>query len=135
MQINVYNTLSTSITINELVIEPMHNFIPIELWSAYSENADIKGFVENNTLLVNCYEDYVAFKGAVDTIALYSRNETEYTEAKQVDEAISQLKASITIADIYKEQFKATSQAKEYANIDTNSILKKLETAKKNIKV
>lgn len=134
MQINVYNTLSTSITINELVIEPMHNFIPIELWSAYSENTDIKGFVENNTLLVNCYEDYVAFKGAVDIIASLSRNENEYTEAKQVDDDISQLKASITIADIYKEQFKNTTQAKEYASIDTNSLIKKLETAKKNIK-
>lgn len=134
MQINVYNTLSTAITISELVIEPLHNFIPIELWSKYSENEDIKGFVENNTLLVNCYEDYIAFKGAVDSIAFQSRNDQEYQEAEQVDNDINQLKANITIADIYKEQFKNTSQAKEYANIDTASILKKLETAKKNIK-
>lgn len=134
MQINVYNTLSTSITINELVIEPMHNFIPIELWSAYSENEDIKGFVENSVLLVNCYEDYVAFKGAVESIAFQSRNEMEYENIEYIDNTINELKANITIADIYKEQFKNTSQAKEYASVDTNSILKKLETAKKNIK-
>lgn len=134
MQVNVYNRLGVNVTINELSIQPMHNYIPMELWAKYSANENIKLLVDNGSLLVNCYEDFQAFKNSLNDLLAIAGEDLAKLDKTALENCKTRAKSNKIVCDMLKDTFSNLQEAKEYEKINVENLLNDIDKAIKKAK-
>lgn len=132
MQVNVYNSLDFPVTIGNITIEVGHNYIPIEIWSSYSDSPEVAEFVENGSFLINCYQAYSVFENSVDEIKFIDFDNVQSLE--KLEYFKKKYDANIILCDIYKEQFKNTHAGKEFSKLNLKAIEKAYNDKAKELK-
>lgn len=80
--INIYNNTQTPITIDYIVLEVGHNFIDPTQWAQVSAKDEIREMQGIGAILVNNYNDFVAYKSAIDNLFAFVTDNTQIENIK-----------------------------------------------------
>lgn len=138
MVVNVYNKSGVAISIGNLVIENGHNYIPFEQWGAVSNNDSIIDFVKNCSLLINCYQEYVSYKGALDffndNLIQVINTCKENADIETLNRISNEIQANQIVLDIFSEQFRNDKETKDkYTNLDIQEYIDRADKVRKEI--
>lgn len=123
MIVNVYNKSGVVISVGNLVIEVGHNFIPFEHWGKVSNDTSIVSLIQNCSLLVGNYQEYIAYKGALDYFGEPLTKNIQYCKDKadleMLNKISTEIEANQIVLEIFADQFINDSETKNvYANLD-----------------
>lgn len=123
MIVNVYNKSGVVISVGNLVIEVGHNFIPFEHWGKVSNDTSIVSLIQNCSLLVGNYQEYIAYKGALDYFGELLTKNIQYCKDKadleMLNKISTEIEANQIVLEIFADQFINDSETKNvYANLD-----------------
>lgn len=123
MIVNVYNKSGVVISVGNLVIEVGHNFIPFEHWGKVSNDTSIVSLIQNCSLLVGNYQEYIAYKGALDYFGEPLTQNIQYCKDKADLETLNKISTEIEanqiVLEIFADQFINDSETKNvYVNLD-----------------
>lgn len=123
MIVNVYNKSGVVISVGNLVIEVGHNFIPFEHWGKVSNDTSIVSLIQNCSLLVGNYQEYIAYKGALDYFGEPLTHNIQHckdrADLEMLNEISTEIEANQIVLEIFADQFINDSETKNvYANLD-----------------
>lgn len=135
MLVNVYNKSGISITIDNTIIEEGVNSIPAIQWNAISRNKSILDLIKNCDLLVECYEEYVSYKEALNFFnddllnAIEKCKESKNLQA--LEGMLTQAQANLITLEVFAENFAGDKETKEiYISLDTSKYMQEIEKAR-----
>lgn len=116
--INVYNNTQSPITIDYIVLEVGHNYIDSTQWAKISAKDDIREMQSKGMILVNNYNDFVAYKNAIENLFLIvtdnSRIEILKTlsgddKASQIEWLTESIEANLVELELFHDDFQGIS--------------------------
>lgn len=138
MIVNVFNKSGVAISVGNLVIEVGHNFIPFEQWGAVSNNTSIVSLIQNCSLLVGNYQEYISYKGALDYFGESLTQNIQYCKDKADLETLNKISTEIQanqiVLEIFAEQFANDSETKKaYVNLDIQKYIDEVAKVRKEL--
>lgn len=138
MIVNVYNKSGVVISVGNLVIEVGHNFIPFEQWGKVSNDTSIVSLIQNCSLLVGNYQEYVAYKGALDYFSDSLTQNIQYCKddavLERLNEISTEIEANKIVLELFAEQFINDTETKNaYANLDIQKYIDEVDRARSEI--
>lgn len=138
MIVNVFNKSGVAISVGNLVIEVGHNFIPFEQWGAVSNNTSIVSLIQNCSLLVGNYQEYISYKGALDYFGEPLTQNIQYCKNNADLEALNKISTEIQanqiVLEIFAEQFANDSETKKaYVNLDIQKYIDEVAKVRKEL--
>lgn len=135
MTVNVYNKSGVAISVGNLVIEVGHNFIPFQQWGKVSNDTSIVSLIQNCSLLVGNYQEYIAYKGALDYFGEPLTQNIQYCKDKADLETLNKISTEIEsnqiVLEIFAEQFANDSETKNaYVNLDIQKYIDEVNMAR-----
>lgn len=123
MIVNVYNKSGVAISVGNLVIEVGHNPIPFEQWGAVSNDTSIVALIQNCSLLVGNYQEYIAYKGALnyfsENLPLSMQYYKDNADLEMLNKLSDEIESNQIILEVFAEQFENDTETKNmYANLD-----------------
>lgn len=138
MIVNVFNKSGVAISVGNLVIEVGHNFIPFEQWGAVSNNTSIVSLIQNCSLLVGNYQEYIAYKGALDYFGEPLTQNIQYCKDKadleMLNKISTEIQANQIVLEIFADQFANDSETKKaYVNLDIQKYIDEVAKVRKEL--
>lgn len=138
MFVNVYNKSGFAINVGNLVIEVGHNFIPFEQWGAVSNDTSIVSLIQNCSLLVGNYQEYIAYKGALVYFGEHLTQSIQYckdnADLELINKISTEIEANKIVLEIFEEQFENDNETKNaYANLDIQKYIDEVSKVRKEI--
>lgn len=138
MIVNVFNKSGVAISVGNLVIEVGHNFIPFEQWGAVSNDTSIVSLIQNCSLLVGNYQEYISYKGALDYFGESLTQNIQYSknnaDLKELDKISTEIQANQIVLEIFAEQFANDSETKKaYVNLDIQKYIDEVSKVRKEL--
>ena len=138
MIVNVFNKSGVAISVGNLVIEVGHNFIPFEQWGAVSNDTSIVSLIQSCSLLVGNYQEYIAYKGALDYFGEPLTKNIQYckdnADLKELDKISTEIESNQIVLEIFAEQFANDSETKKaYINLDIQKYIDEVAKVRKEL--
>ena len=138
MIVNVYNKSGVAISVGNLVIEVGHNFIPFEQWGKVSNDTSIVALIQNCSLLVGNYQEYLAYKGALnyfsESLPLNIQHCKDNANLEELNNLSTEIESNQIILEVFAEQFENDSETKNmYANLDIQKYIDEVNKVRSEI--
>lgn len=138
MIVNVFNKSGVAISVGNLVIEVGHNHIPFEQWGAVSNDTSIVSLIQNCSLIVGNYQEYIAYKGALDYFGEPLVQNIQYSkdkaDLKELDRISTEIESNQIVLEIFAEQFANDSETKKaYINLDIQKYIDEVSKVRKEL--
>ena len=138
MIVNVFNKSGVAISVGNLVIEVGHNFIPFEQWGAVSNDTSIVSLIQNCSLFVGNYQEYVSYKGALDYFGEHLTQNIQSckdrADLETLNRISTEIEANQIVLEIFAEQFANDSETKNaYANLDIQKYIDEVNKVRKEL--
>lgn len=138
MIVNVFNKSGVAISVGNLVIEVGHNYIPFEQWGAVSNNASIVSLIQNCSLIVGNYQEYISYKGALDYFGESLTKSIQYCKDRanleELNKISTEIQANQIVLEIFAEQFANDSETKKaYVNLDIQKYIDEVSKVRKEL--
>ena len=138
MIVNVFNKSGVAISVGNLVIEVGHNFIPFEQWGAVSNDTSIVSLIQNCSLFVGNYQEYIAYKGALDYFGEHLTQNIQSckdrADLETLNRISTEIEANQIVLEIFAEQFANDSETKNaYANLDIQKYIDEVNKVRKEL--
>lgn len=138
MIVNVYNKSGVAISIGNLVIEVGHNFIPFEQWGAASNDTSIVSLIQNCSLLVGNYQEYISYKGALDyfsdSLIQNIQSCKDNADLETINKISTEIESNQIILEIFAEQFENDTETKNaYVNLDIQKYIDEVNKVRSEI--
>lgn len=138
MIVNVFNKSGVAINVGNLVIEVGHNYIPFEQWGAVSNNASIVSLIQNCSLIVGNYQEYISYKGALDYFGESLTKNIQYCKDRanleELNKISTEIQANQIVLEIFAEQFANDSETKKaYVNLDIQKYIDEVSKVRKEL--
>lgn len=113
--INIYNNTQTPITLDYIVLEVGHNFIDPIQWAQVSAKDEIREMQGIGAILVNNYNDFCAYKSAIDILFALATDNTQIetiktlsgeNRASQLSELIESIESNMIELELFHNSFK-----------------------------
>lgn len=113
--INIYNNTQTPITLDYIVLEVGHNFIDPTQWAQVSAKDEIREMQGIGAILVNNYNDYIAYKSAVDSLFTLATDNTQIESIKAqsgenktraLNDLIESTESNMVELELFRDSFK-----------------------------
>ncbi len=113
--INIYNNTQTPITLDYIVLEVGHNFIDPIQWAQVSAKDEIREMQGIGAILVNNYNDFCAYKSAIDILFALTTDNTQIetiktlsgeNRASQLSELIESIESNMIELELFHNSFK-----------------------------
>lgn len=112
--INIYNSTQTPITLDYIVLEVGHNYIDPTQWAQVSAKDEIREMQGVGAILVNNYNDYIAYKNAIDMLFTLATDNTQIESIKaqsgeirasQISELIESTESNMIELELFHDSF------------------------------
>lgn len=138
MIVNVFNKSGVVISVGNLVIEVGHNYIPFEQWGAVSNDTSIVSLIQNCSLIVGNYQEYISYKGALDYFGERLTQNIQSCKNRADLEALNKISTEIQanqiVLEIFAEQFANDSETKKaYDNLDIQKYIDEVAKVRKEL--
>ena len=138
MIVNVFNKSGVAISVGNLVIEVGHNFIPFEQWGAVSNDTSIISLIQNCSLIVGNYQEYIAYKGALDYFGEPLTQNIQYckdnADLETLNKISTEIEANQIVLEIFAEQFANDSETKKaYTSLDIQKYIDDVSKVRKEL--
>lgn len=138
MIVNVFNKSGVAISVGNLVIEVGHNFIPFEQWGAVSNNPSIVSLIQNCSLLVGNYQEYISYKGALDyfgeSLTQKIQSCKDRADLEMLNKISTEIEANQIVLEIFAGQFANDSETKKaYVNLDIQKYIDEVAKVRKEL--
>lgn len=129
--INIYNSTQTPITIDYIVLEVGHNFIDPTQWAKVSAKDEIREMQGIGAILVNNYNDYIAYKSAVDSLFTLVTDNTQIENIKAqsgenktraLNDLIESIESNMIELELFRDSFKGIESIESKVKIIISAI-------------
>lgn len=129
--INIYNNTQTPITIDYIVLEVGHNFIDPTQWAKVSAKDEIREMQGIGAILVNNYNDYTAYKSAVDSLFTLVTNNTQIENIKAqsgenktraLNDLIESIESNMIELELFRDSFQGIEALESKVKIIISAI-------------
>ena len=129
--INIYNNTQTPITLDYIVLEVGHNYIDPTQWAQVSAKDEIREMQGIGAILVNNYNDYIAYKSAVDSLFTLATDNTQIenikaqsgeNRASQLNDLIESTESNMIELELFRDSFKGIEALESKVKIIISSI-------------
>lgn len=138
MIVNVFNKSGVAISVGNLVIEVGHNFIPFEQWGAVSNDTSIVSLIQNCSLLVGNYQEYISYKGALDyfgePLTQNIQSCKDRADLETLNKISTEIEANQIVLETFAGQFANDSETKKaYVNLDIQKYIDEVSKVRKEL--
>lgn len=129
--INIYNNTQTPITLDYIVLEVGHNFIDPTQWAKVSAKDEIREMQGIGAILVNNYNDYTAYKSAVDSLFALATDNTQIENIKAqsgenktraLNDLIESIESNMIELELFRDSFKGIEALESKVKIIISAI-------------
>lgn len=129
--ISIYNNTQTPITLDYIVLEVGHNFIDPTQWAQVSAKDEIREMQDIGAILVNNYNDYIAYKSAVDSLFTLATDNTQIENIKAqsgenktraLNDLIESIESNMIELELFRDSFKGIEALESKVKIIISAI-------------